>query len=119
MDQQNVQNLREKIQSDIVTLITERIKEGKMSQDRAQQIAQMVLEQLPEDITLEELYKIVPKLDDQFHELAEVVVPVMVEYEKKVHKTLEENVLQLVRDKKFKEAIQEARRGIEIEKQLT
>lgn len=111
--------LREKVQSDIVNLITQKIKSGEMSQDRAQQIAAMVLEKVPENISREELLKVIPKLDDEFIELADVVVPIMTEYEKTIHKTIEEKVLKLVREKKFKEAMIEARRGIEIEKGLT
>ncbi len=111
--------LREKVQSEIVALITEKLKSGEMNQDRAKEIAKLVLEKLPENISYQELIKIIPKLDDEFHELSDVVVPIMTDYEKKLKVVLEEKVLKLVRDKKFKEAIIEARKAIEIEKQLS
>lgn len=111
--------LREKIQRDIVGLITEKLKTGEMSQQRSKEIASVVLEKLPEDISYNDLMQIIPKLDDEFGELAEVVVPVMIDYEKKLHSVIEQKVLSLVRQKKFKEAMQEARKGIEIEKRLT
>lgn len=119
MPNDDPQAFREKIQADIVSLITQKLQSGEMTQERAQKIAAVVLEKLPEDITIEELYKVLPKLDDDFRELADVVVPVMIEYEKKIHSILETRVLKLVRAKKFKEAMIEARRGIEIEKKLS
>ncbi len=119
MSDEKAQKLREKIQTDVVSLITQKLKEGQMTQERAQRIAAMVLERMPEDITYQELLKIIPKLDDEFTELADVVVPVMVEYEKKLHSLLEERVLKLVRAKKFKEAVEEARKGMEIERRLS
>lgn len=119
MEEENVKVLREKIQKDIVALITEKLKSGEMTQERAQKIAAAVLEQIPEDISYEELYRILPKLDDDFRELADIVVPVMIEYEQKLHKTIEDRVLKLVREQKFKEAMIEARKGIELEKQLS
>ncbi len=119
MAEENVNALRERIQKDIVALITDKLRSGEMSQERAQKIAATVLEKIPENISYEELYRILPKLDDDFRELADVVVPMMVEYEKKVRKTIEDRVLKLVRDKKFKEAMIEARKGIELEKRLS
>ena len=111
--------LREKVQSDVVALITARLKAGEMSQERAQKIAAMVLEKMPETVSYSEIMRIVPKLDDEFGELAEVVVPIMIEYEKKLHQAIEGRVLKLVREQKFKEAMIEARKGIELEKKLS
>lgn len=116
---QNAKELREKIQADVVSLITDRLKSGAMSQDRAKQIAAVVLEKIPEGVSYDELMQIVPKLDDEFAELVEVVIPIVIEYEKKIHAILEERVLKLVRDKKFTEAMVEAKKSIEIEKRLT
>jgi len=118
-DNNHAQKLREKVQSDVVALITERLKSGEMSQERSKKIATMVLEKLPENISYQELMQVIPKLDDEFLELAGVVVPIMSEYEKKLHAAIEGRVLELVRAKKFKEAMLEARRGIELEKGLT
>jgi len=119
MAETQAKQLREKFQSQVVALITEKLKAGEMSQDRAQKIASMVLEKLPEGTNYEQLMKIIPKLDDEFLELVDVVVPIMTEYERKLHKVLEEKVLKLVREKKFKEAMVEARKSIEIEKGLS
>lgn len=119
MTDNNPQAFREKIQADIVALITTKLQSGEMSQERAQKIAAVVLEKLPEDITKDDLYRVLPKLDDEFKELAEIVMPIMIEYEKKIHTILETRVLKLVRAKKFKEAMIEARKGIEIEKRLS
>jgi hypothetical protein len=114
----NVKNIREKLQADVVALITEKLKAGEMSQERAQRIAQMILEKLPSSINYEELMRVVPKLDDEFIELAEVVVPIMSDYEKKIHTTIENRVLELIRQKKFTEAMAEAKKGIQLESEL-
>ncbi|MBD3280299.1 hypothetical protein GF389_02115 [Candidatus Dojkabacteria bacterium] len=119
MSDEKAKQLREKVQSQVVALITERLKAGEMTQERSKKIASMVLEKMPEDINYKELMNVIPKLDDEFGELAEVVIPIMTEYEKKLHKAIENRVLSLVREKKFKEAMIEARRGIELEKRLT
>ena len=118
MDEQAKQ-LREKVQAQVVALITDRLKAGEMSQERSKQIATMVLEKIPETISYQELMQVIPKLDDEFGELAEVVVPIMTEYEKKLHSAIEERVLKLVRAQNFKQAMIEARKGIELEKKLT
>lgn len=117
--QQRAEVLREKIQAEVVALITERLKSGSMTKERSQKIAAMLLEKVPDGINYDELMRVVPKLDDEFQELADVVVPIMTEYERKIHKVLEERVLKLVRDKKFKEAMIEARKAIDMEKKLS
>ncbi|MBN1331536.1 hypothetical protein JW978_01460 [Candidatus Dojkabacteria bacterium] len=119
MADERAKQIREKFQNQVVGLITERLKAGEMSQDRSKKIAAMVLEKLPEEISYQELMQVIPKLDDEFVELAAVVVPIMTEYEKKLHATIEDKVLELVRARKFKEAMIAARKGIELEKQLT
>ena len=118
MADEKAQQLRKKVQKDVLDLISKKLKSGKMSQDRAKRIADMVIKKLPEDISYEEIMKVIPKLDDEFIELSEIVVPIMVEYEKKLHKYLEARVLELVRKGKYKEARNAAKKAIEIEKNL-
>ncbi len=110
--------LRKKIQEDVLALISSKLKSGEMSQDRARRIADMILKKLPEDISYEELMKVIPKLDDEFVELADIVVPIMAEYEKKIHKYLEQKVLALVKQGKLDEARRFAKKAVEIEKSL-
>jgi hypothetical protein len=111
-------DLRDQIQSEVVKLITKGLEDGSMSEDRARSIAKLILEKLPEDLKGEELLKVLPQLDDEFGELAEIVLPVLVEYEERIRVTVEAKVLDLVRQKKFTEAMEAAKKGIEYSQQL-
>jgi hypothetical protein len=111
-------NLREQVQTQVVQLITKGLEQGTISEERGRSIAKLILDKLPEDINDKELMLILPKLDDEFEELSEVVVPIMVEYEDRIRKAVEEKVLNLVRQKNFTQALETARKGIEYSKQL-
>ncbi len=111
-------NLRDLVQSQVVELITDGLEEGTISEDRARSIAQMVLEKLPEGISDKELMSVLPTLDDEFRELSDVVLPIVLDYEKKITTVIEDKVLKLVRAKKFKDALQLARKGIEYTRKL-
>lgn len=68
---------REQLEAMIVTTIKNKLEHGKISGDRAKEIAQMVLGMLPKDITPEQLAIIIPQLDDQIGELSDVVLTVL------------------------------------------
>jgi hypothetical protein len=106
------------VQSQVVELITDGLEEGTIPEDRARNIAQMVLEKLPEGISDKELMQVLPTLDDEFRELSDVVLPIVLDYEKKITSVIEDKVLNLVRAKKFKDALQLARKGIEYTRRL-
>lgn len=110
--------LREQIQAQVVELITKGLEQGTISEDRARSIAQTILEKLPEGISQQELMQVLPQLDDEFAELADVVLPIIVDYEERIRKAVEDKVLQLVRAQKFTEALETARKGIEYSKQI-
>lgn len=111
--------LREQIQTQVVQLITKGLEDGSISEDRAREMARLILEKIPEDVSNQELMQILPKLDDQFVELADVVLPIISEYEEKIRSAVEQKALQLVRQRKFQEALETARKGIEYTKQIT
>ncbi len=113
------ENLRRKIQKQVLDLISDRLEKGEMSKERARKIADMIIKKLPENISYEELLQVIPKLDDEFVELSDIVVPIMTEYERNLHKDLEERVLSLVRTGKIDLARKAAKKAIEIEKNLT
>jgi hypothetical protein len=112
-------SLREQVQTQVVEMITKKLEEGTISEDRARSIAQLILEKLPEDISNEELMLVLPQLDDEFNELSDVVMPIIVEYEERVRKTVEERVLQLIKQQKFEEARKIAQKGINYSQQLS
>ena len=65
--------LRKKLEALIVRDLEDKLSQGKITGDRAAGIAQLVLDMIPEDISHEELLKVIPQLDDKASELANVV----------------------------------------------
>lgn len=115
----NNSSMREQIQAKVVELITKRLEAGTISEERARSIAQLILEKLPEDISNQEMMLVLPKLDDEFAELSDVVLPILVEYEEKVRQAVEGKVLNLIKQGKFAEARDMAKKAIEYTQQLT
>jgi hypothetical protein len=115
---QTKQKLRDEIQNKVVNMITQGLKDGSISEDRARGIAAMILEKLPEDVTNEELIQILPHLDDEFIELTGVVLPIITEYDERIRKAVEEKALKLARARKFQEALGVIRKGLDYSRQI-
>jgi len=113
------EELKEQLQAKIVEIITSKLEAGEITQDRAKDIAKYVLEQLPEGISYQKMMEIVPKLDDHFHELGAAVIPVMIEYERKMKKIIEERIQTLIKANKLDEALDFTKKAINFEKSLT
>lgn len=105
-------DIREKIEAQIVDIIKAKVEAEEMSEERAQQLAQAVLAGLKPGMSLEELYKALPHLDDHFSEISHVIVPYLRDYEQGVTQKAAHQVQQLIRDKKYKEAQELAERVI-------
>lgn len=118
-DTQNPEVVKNAIQSQIVELITAKLESGQMTPERAKEIAQMILEKLSGEMSFEDLVKIVPKLDDHFEELGAVIVPVMVDYEKKMREEINAKIDNHLQQKNFDEVLRIAKQAIELESQLT
>lgn len=110
--------LLDRVQSAIVEVITKGLDDGTISEDRAKEIANKVLERLKGDITYDELIRIIPTLDDEYQELSSAVVPIMVEYEQKIRKVVDDKISQLLKDQKLDEAMKLAKKAIEFESEL-
>lgn len=104
---------RKDIELQILKIIQDRLQKGEMNADRASKIAKLVLQQLPKGISLGEIYKIAPKLDDQFNELSEAVLPILKEYEEKVENIVKEKVQALIKQGHFTEAAELVERVID------
>lgn len=102
----NPEEYRKKIQKEILQIIKEKLESGEMKAGRAREIAKMVLEKLKPGITLEEIYHIVPTLDDKFPELASVVFSVLEEYQQKVENPLKQHISNLIKSGRFSQATQ-------------
>ncbi len=118
MDQQ-AEDLRKKVQEQIVSLISKKLESGEINEARAKEIAALVLEKLPADISYDQLMQILPKLDDHFLELSNVVVPIMVEYEQKVRKAVNDKITALIKSGQLDQALNIAKKALDFEKTLS
>lgn len=96
--------IREQIEANIVDLIKAKVEAEEMTEDRAQELAQLVLDKLKPGMSLEELYKVLPHLDDTFSEVSHIIVPYMRNYEEGVTQKAAVEVQQLIRQGQYKEA---------------
>ena len=96
--------IREHIEASIVDLIKQKVEAEEMSEDRAQQLAQIVLEKLKPGMSLEDLYKALPNLDDQFSEISHIIVPYLRDYEQGVAKPAVDQVSHLIKAGRYSEA---------------
>lgn len=69
-----------KLEKDIALLLLNRLEHLQMTEERAGEIARFTLQALPENLTDEQVRKILPSLDDKFFELAEIVHKHLEEY---------------------------------------
>jgi hypothetical protein len=84
-----------------------------MNAERASNIAKLVLKTLHPGISLEDIYKVIPTLDDQFNELTVAVIPVLKEYEDKVEALVKTKVSEAIKNGNFSQASDLAKRTIE------
>lgn len=106
-------------QEKVVELITRKLESGEMNPERAKEIAQMILEKFPEQMTDNDIINIIPKLDDQFEELAAIVVPMTLEYERKMREEINKTIDLHLQAKEFDKVLQITKGAIEQEKNLT
>ncbi|MEK7578094.1 MAG: hypothetical protein AAB492_05835 [Patescibacteria group bacterium] len=104
--------IRERIESQVVDLIKLKVENEEMTEERAQQLAQRVLELLKPGMSLEDLYKALPKLDDNFSEASPIIVPYLRDYEDGVTKKAAIQVRDLIISGNYKEAQELADRVI-------
>lgn len=97
---------RKKIELDILKIIEEKLTNGQMDVERAKAIARMVLDKLHPPLTLEQIYKIAPTLDDEFTELAAAIALVLKDHEEEIKKIVTEHAQMLIQSGKINEATQ-------------
>lgn len=94
-------DIRQQIELKVVELIKDRLADGSMTEERSQQISQAVLDILTPGMTLEELYKAIPKLDDNATELSPVIVPILREYEQNIAQGALTNIRQFIKQGQY------------------
>ena len=105
-------DLRQQIELQAVELIKAKLADGSMTEERAQQASQVVLDMLKPGMSFEELYRAIAKLDDTVQELAPVVLPIMQQYEDQIVKPIEKIVSDLIRQGQYDAATKLAKRAI-------
>jgi len=105
-------DLRQQIELQVVELIKAKLADGSMTEERAQQASQMVLDTLKPGMSYEELYKAVSTLDNVVQEFAPVVAPIMRQYEEQIVQPIGDNVQELIRQGQYDAATKLAKRAI-------
>lgn len=111
-------DIRSQIELKVVEMLKEAIARGTMTEERAQAVSQHVLDTLQPGMSLEELYRAIPKLDDTFPELSPLVLPILKEYEENVNKKAMESVRELIRQGQYDAAEKLGKRAVNQEIKL-
>ncbi|OGD94170.1 hypothetical protein A3A48_02840 [Candidatus Curtissbacteria bacterium RIFCSPLOWO2_01_FULL_37_9] len=77
MSNQDTEALRQKLEAMIVKELAEKLMAGEITGDRAKEIAKIVLDAVPENVTEVELIRTIAALDDKASELAGVVYRIL------------------------------------------
>jgi len=93
--------LRQQIELQVVEFLKSAMESGAIKEDRAQQISDIVLHTLHPGMNFEELYRAIPKLDDNCPELSPLVLPILRDYESTVNKKALESVVELIRQGQY------------------
>lgn len=112
-------DIRQQIELRVVEVIKSKLSDGSITEARAQEMSQKVLELLKPGMSFEELYRAVPKLDDPFPELAPVVLPIVREYEERVVKEAQKEVTDLIRQGHYDAATKLAEDAVKQNVKLT
>ncbi len=110
--------IREDIELKIVELIKQLLEDGVVTEARAQQLSAIALKTLVPGMSLEELYRAIPRLDDAATELAPIVIPYMREYEENITKRAQTSVEELIKQGQYDAAIKLAKQATTREVEL-
>jgi len=114
----NADTLREQLELQVVEMLKAKLDDGSLTEERSQAISSLVLEKLTPGMTLEEIFRVVPTLDDQFPELAPIILPLLREYETKIVGAARSNVSELIRQGQYDAAIKLADSAVKQEVKL-
>lgn len=86
MQNEDTVTLRKKLEALIVDDLQKQLSQGEITGDRAAEVAELVLDAVPENISHEDLLRVIPQLDDKATELSSVVFQILSEQDEK-HKS--------------------------------
>jgi len=106
------------VEQEVAKLLLVKLEKFNITLERASQIAKFILSHLPEDLTDEQVLKIIPSLDDQFYELSEIVHKHMLDYEEKYKNETVKNMQEMIKHSHFQEASNLAFKYFELKSEL-
>ena len=92
------------IESEVLHVVNALVQDDSIGLERIEAITDLCLELIKPEMSLEELHAAAVKLDDEYTELAPVVLKVMKNYESKYQKKSLGAVSELIKNKKYTEA---------------
>lgn len=95
---------RKQLERNIITIIEKKLRNGQMDAERAKKIARLVLNKLHPPLTLEQIYKIAPSLDDEFSELSAAIINVISDRNDEINKIVSKHAEELIKLGKIGEA---------------
>lgn len=105
-------DIRQQIELQVVELIKAKLADGTITDERSQQISQRVLDILKPGMSLEELYKAIPKLDDNCPELSVLILPLLRQYEENVVQKATNTVRNLIKVGQYDAAVNLSKKSI-------
>ena len=100
----NQSSLWFQVEQEIVNLLLDKLEAEQIIPEHARTIAKFVVKTIPHEMTDQQMLQIIPRLDDEFFELATIVYKHLREYEKKFKKQVVHVVKNLMKQGRFQEA---------------
>lgn len=92
------------VEQEIANLLLDRLKYMQLTPERAVQIAKFVVKAIPSHMSDQQILDIIPRLDDQFIELASIVHKHLEEYEKTHKPIIKRQIEELMKQGHFQKA---------------
>jgi hypothetical protein len=89
-------DVRQDIELKVVELLKQKVEEGSVTEERSQEVAKVVLDALRPGMSMEELMKAIPTLDDNATELSIIILPYLRQYEEMVRHKAAKQVGELI-----------------------
>jgi len=94
-------DIRQQIELAVVEMIKVKLADGSMTEERSQQISQTVLDTIKPNMSWEDLYDAIFKLDDNCQELSPIVLPYAQQYEQNITQKTIASVENLIKTGKY------------------
>lgn len=111
-------DIRQDIELKVVELLKQKVEDGAMTEERSQTIAKLVLDTLRPGMNLTQLFQAIPKLDDSFPELSQIILPYLHQYEDNITNKAKETIQTLIKQGHYDAATKLAKDAINQEVEL-